>query len=83
MLAPLVGRSGATYHAIRVSDCSVGVLLDGSMDLFRGSSDRVWLRFQVSNSARMYVLVPHNYGIGNRLLNRRDDKKKSSTCNGL
>ena len=32
-------------------------------------------RFQVVPA--WYVVVPHNYGIGNRLLNRRDDKKKS------
>lgn len=33
-----------------------------------------WLRFQLVPAL---VIVPHNYGIGNRLLNRRDDKKKS------
>ena len=47
------------------------------MDLFRGSSDRLWLWLRFQLVPVWYVLVPYNYGIGNRLLNRRDDKKKS------
>ena len=44
-------------------------------NLFDRVIECAWLRFQVVPA--WYVVVPHNYGIGNRLLNRRDDKKKS------